>query len=140
MQSFSATLLQRSIYKAVGGNQRGACMIGLVCQVGTPEMNVREPGMERIHIEVLEVAEEGVESSVDVAGIIDRKHVLRIEVVVILFKRGVEKVSSPIHLLRWLEIFLWDVVDGRFSLRFLLWCNVPQCLHLTLIVAEPCLQ
>lgn len=68
-------------------------MVGLVCRVGQAETNVREAGMERVHVEIQEVGEEGLESSVEVDGIIERKHFFRIEVAVTVFKRGIEKVQ-----------------------------------------------
>lgn len=67
-------------------------MVGLVCRVGQAEANIREAGMERVHVEIQEVAEEGLESSVEVDSIIERKHLFRVEVSVIVFKRGIEKV------------------------------------------------
>jgi hypothetical protein len=94
VHTFEATLVQRSFYKALGGNYRGASMVGLVCRVGQSESNVREAGMERVHVEIAEVGDEGLESSVEVDGIIERKHFFRVEVSVIVFKRGIEKVSS----------------------------------------------
>ena len=84
-------------------------MVGLVCRVGQAEPNVREAGMERVHVEIQEVAEEGLESSVEVDGIIERKHFFRIEVSVIVFKRGVEKVVPSQFL----------VSNRRFNLKFL---------------------
>jgi hypothetical protein len=93
IHTFEATLVQRSFYKALGGNYRGASMVGLVCRVGQAEANVREAGMEHVHVEIQEVGEDGLESSVDVEGIIERKHFFRVEVSVMVFKRGVEKVS-----------------------------------------------
>lgn len=84
--------MQKSFYKALGGNYRGASMVGLVCRVGQSEINVREAGMERVHVEIQEVSEEGIESSVEVDGIIERKHFLRIEANLVVFKRGIEKV------------------------------------------------
>ena len=67
-------------------------MVGLVCRVGQAELNVREAGMERVLVEIQEVGEEGLESSVEVDTIIERKHFFRIEVAVTIFKRGIEKV------------------------------------------------
>jgi hypothetical protein len=92
IHTFEATLVQRSYYKALGGNYRGASMVGLVCRVGQAEPNVREVGMERVHVEIDQIGEEGLESSVEVDGIIERKHFLRVEVSVVMFKRGIEKV------------------------------------------------
>ena len=92
VHTFEATLVQKSFYKALGGNYRGASMVGLVCRVGQSEMDVREAGMERIHVEIQEINEDGIESSVEVDGIIERKHYLRIEANLIVFKRGIEKV------------------------------------------------
>jgi hypothetical protein len=94
VHTFDATLVQKSYYKALGGNYRGASMVGLVCRVGQTECNVRETGMERVHVDVQEVGDEGLESSVEVDAIIERKHFLRVEVAVIVFKRGIEKVSA----------------------------------------------
>lgn len=71
-------------------------MVELVCRVGQGEPNVREAGMERVHVEIEQVGEEGLESSVEVDGIIERKHVFRIEVSVVMFKRGIEKVYVSI--------------------------------------------
>ena len=73
-------------------------MVGLVCRVGQAESNVREQGMERVHVEIQEVGDEGLESSVEVDGIIERKHFLRVEVAVIVFKRGIERVHPLLHL------------------------------------------
>jgi len=67
-------------------------MVGLVCRVGQSEANIREPGMEKIHVEIAEVGEEGLESSVEVDGIIERKHRFRVDVSLIVFKRGIERV------------------------------------------------
>ena len=67
-------------------------MVGLVCRVGQAEPNVREAGMERVHVEIEQVGEEGLESSVEVDGIIERKHFFRVEVSVVMFKSGIEKV------------------------------------------------
>jgi hypothetical protein len=69
-------------------------MVGLVCRVGQAESNVRDPGMDKVHVEIQELAEEGLESSVEVDGIIERKHFFRVEVSVVVFKRGIEKVSK----------------------------------------------
>ena len=69
-------------------------MVGLVCRVGQAEVNVREAGMERVHVEIQEVGDEGLESSVEVDGIIERKHFFRVDVSVIVFKCGMEKVNS----------------------------------------------
>jgi hypothetical protein len=91
--------VQKSFYKALGGNYRGASMVGLVCQVGNSEVNVREAGMECVHVEIQELNEEGIESSVEVDGIIERKHFLRIEANLVVFKRGIEKVSISIIML-----------------------------------------
>ena len=66
-------------------------MVGLVCRVGQAEPNIRDPGMDKVHIEIQELAEEGLESSVEVDGIIERKHSFRVEISVIVFKRGIEK-------------------------------------------------
>jgi hypothetical protein len=96
IHTFEATLVQKSFYKALGGNYRGASMVGLVCRVGQAEANVREPGMERALIEIQQVGEEGLESSVEVDAIIERKHFFRVEVAVAVFKRGIEKVFRPI--------------------------------------------
>jgi hypothetical protein len=97
VHTFEATLVQKSSYKALGGNYRGASMVGLVCRVGQAESNIREQGMERVHVEIQEVGDEGLESSVEVDGIIERKHFLRVEVAVIVFKRGIERVH-PLYL------------------------------------------
>jgi len=67
-------------------------MVGLVCRVGQAEANVRETGMERVHVEIEQVGEQGLESSVEVDGIIARKHCFQIEVSVVIFKSGIEKV------------------------------------------------
>lgn len=69
-------------------------MVGLVCRVGQAEANVREAAMERVHIEIAEVGDEGLESSVEVDGIIVRKHFLRVDVAINVFKRGIEKVLT----------------------------------------------
>ena len=71
-------------------------MVELVCRVGQAEPNVREAGMERVHVEIEQVGEEGLESSVEVDGIIERKHFFRVEVSVVMFKRGIEKVCISI--------------------------------------------
>ena len=99
IHTFEATLVQRSFYKALGGNYRGSSMVGLVCRVGQTETNVREAGMERVLIEIQEIAEDGLESSVEVDGIIERKHIFRVEVACTVFKRGIEKVDSATTLL-----------------------------------------
>jgi len=70
-------------------------MVGLVCRVGQAESNIRDPGRDKVHIEIQELAEDGLESSVEVDGIIERKHSFRVEVSVIVFKRGVERVLYP---------------------------------------------
>lgn len=67
-------------------------MVGLVCRVGQAEANIREAGMEKVHVEIQEVSDEGLESSVEVDGVIERKHLIRLEISAILFKRGIEKV------------------------------------------------
>ena len=71
-------------------------MVGLVCRVGQAEANVREAGMEKVHVEIQEVSGEDLESSVEVEGVIERKHVIRLEISAILFKRGTEKVFPRI--------------------------------------------
>jgi hypothetical protein len=67
-------------------------MSGLVCRVGQSEINVREAGMERVHVEIQQPSADGVESSVEVDTIIERRHFLRIEANLMVFKRGMEKV------------------------------------------------
>jgi hypothetical protein len=91
VQTFEATLVQRSFYIALGGNYRGASMVAIVCRVGQAESNIRDPGMDKVHIEIQQLAEEGLESSVEVDGIIERKHSFRVEVSVV-YKRRVQKV------------------------------------------------
>jgi hypothetical protein len=93
IHTFQATLVQRSWYACLGEHYRSSSVVGLVCRVGETDTNVREANMERVHIEIHEISEEGLESSVEVDHIIERKHFLRIEVSVFLFKRGLEKVS-----------------------------------------------
>jgi len=103
-------------------------MVGLVCRVGQSETNIREAGMERVHVEIAEVGDEGLESSVEVDGIIERKHFFRVEISVIVFKRGIEKVNLP----------LITVADHRYISRFQLPCSVRLCLHLISIDVEQC--
>lgn len=103
-------------------------MVGLVCRVGQSETNVREAGMERVHVEIAEVGDEGLESTVEVDGIIERKHFFRVEVSVIVFKRGIEKVNLPDR----------SISDRRSISRFQSRYNVPLCLHLISIDAEQC--
>ena len=67
-------------------------MVGLVCRVGQSEPNIREAGMERVHVEIQELGEDGLESSVEVDGIIERKHFFRVDIAVLIFKRGIERV------------------------------------------------
>ena len=67
-------------------------MVELVCRVGQAEANIREAGMERVHVEIEQIGDEALESSVEVDGIIERKHFFRVEVSVAMFKRGIEKV------------------------------------------------
>jgi hypothetical protein len=80
-------------------------MVALVCRVGQAETNVREVGMERVHVEIQEVGEDGIESSVDVDGIIERKHTLRVETSLVIFKHGIEKVVPPQIKLTCLGVF-----------------------------------
>ena len=51
--------------------------------------------MDRVHVEIQEVGEEGLESSVEVDGIIERKHFFKVDVYVNVFKRGIERVCIP---------------------------------------------
>src|SRR5271169_4360676 len=92
IHTFEATLVQKSSYKALGTNCHGSSIVALVCRIGQAESNIREAGMERVHVEIQEVSEDGLESTVEVDGIIERTHSLRIEASLIVYKRGMEKV------------------------------------------------
>ena len=100
-------------------------MVGLVCRVGQAESNIREAGMEKVHVEIGEVSDDSLGSSVEVDGIIERKHLFRVEISLIVFKRGIEKVNE-----------FWEKSDGRYSLRFRLLFNVLQFLLLILVAEE----
>lgn len=104
-------------------------MVGLVCRVGQAEANIREAGKERVHVEIQEVGDEGLESSVEVDGIIERKHFFRVEVSVNVFKHGTEKVSQD-----------FDKSNYSCNLRFLLQCSVRRFLLHMHIDAEQCLR
>lgn len=104
-------------------------MVGLVCRVGQAEANVREADMERVHVEIEQLVEEGLESSVEVDGIIERKHFFRVEVSVVMFKHGTEKVCNCMANLNHRCILRYQLLYNALQFQLPTFFDVEQCLQ-----------